>query len=134
MRAELIAAVCVVLLITPAGGKDAADRAPLLRPAGSLGVTPPEVDFGSQAVGTSSQPRNLTLTNTTNTNVTVGDITTSGIDFTQTNTCQQQLAAGANCTVAVTFTPAVTGLRLGTLIVSDSAASPHFVVLTGTGE
>jgi hypothetical protein len=44
------------------------------------------------------------------------------------------LAAGATCAMTVTFTPAATGARAGTLSITDNAAeSPHTVSLMGTG-
>jgi hypothetical protein len=43
------------------------------------------------------------------------------------------LAAGATCTVAVTFTPAAAGARTATLTIADNATgSPQTVALTGT--
>src|SRR5437763_1216491 len=44
------------------------------------------------------------------------------------------LAAGANCTIDVTFTPTVSGARTGTLSVVDNAGgSPQSVALIGNG-
>jgi hypothetical protein len=44
------------------------------------------------------------------------------------------LAAGAYCTINVTFTPQVVGGQSGTLSVTDNAAgSPHTVALSGIG-
>ena len=55
-------------------------------------------------------------------------------DFAQTNNCDTTLAAGASCTVNVTFTPTVTGVRTGTVSFSDNAPqSPQVVSLSGTG-
>jgi len=110
----------------------------VVRPAGvasSIVMTPQKVEFGPQPVGMSSQPRVATLTNISSANVTVRGISAAGIDFTETNDCPANLAPGATCKIEVTFTPAVTGLRLGTIIVSASdPTSPLFLVLSGTGE
>lgn len=134
MSIGLIQAVCVVLLLSSAGTQARTDVAQPMRPT-SIAVTPGKIDFGSQAVGTSSQPKAATLTNVSNASVTISDISASGIDFTETNDCPGNLAPGSNCKIEVTFTPAITGLRLGTIIVSGSdAAGPRFLVLTGTGE
>jgi hypothetical protein len=44
------------------------------------------------------------------------------------------VAAGANCTVGVTFSPAVVGPVSGTLTFTDAAAtSPQLVTLSGSG-
>ncbi len=63
----------------------------------------------------------------------ITSIVTTG-DFAQTNTCASSLAAGASCAITVTFTPGTTGLRSGTLTVTDDAnTSPQSATMTGTG-
>jgi hypothetical protein len=55
-------------------------------------------------------------------------------DFAQTNTCGASLAAGAACTIRVTFKPTTTVTRTGSLNVSDNTAgSPQMVSLSGSG-
>ena len=125
--------MCLSFAIGAGGQKDAAD--PVQRPtSGPLEVTPAKIDFGSQPAGTTSPARTATLTNRTNQNVSIRDIAASGIDFSETHTCQGTLAAGAHCTIDVTFTPAITGPRLGTVLITTDSPSPLFLVLTGTGE
>jgi hypothetical protein len=53
----------------------------------------------------------------------------------QSNTCGSSLAAGANCTVAVTFAPKATGNRTGTLSISDDSQNGTLQTLSlnGTG-
>ncbi len=54
--------------------------------------------------------------------------------YTQTNTCGTGLAAGASCSITVTFTPQATGTIAATVNVTDNAAgSPQTISLTGTG-
>src|SRR5947199_228604 len=44
------------------------------------------------------------------------------------------LAAGANCTINVTFTPTASGARTGTLSLTDNAGgSPQIMTLSGNG-
>jgi hypothetical protein len=106
-----------------------------VRQASSLTITPGKLEFRPQAVGTRSQPATATLTNVSSAEVTISDISASGIDFTQANDCPTNLAPGADCKIDITFTPAVTGPRLGTIIVSGSdPTSPRFLVLSGIGE
>ena len=96
-------------------------------------VAPATLSFGNQAVGTSSVVKTLTVTNNLGTALSVSSIAVSG-DFAQTNTCGTSVAAGANCTVSVTFTPTATGSRTGTLTITDSANnSPQTVSLAGNG-
>jgi len=98
-------------------------------------LTPPKLDFGSVPVGTTSLPKIATLTNTSNSALTVRDISASGIDFAETNTCPSTLPAGGSCATEVTFKPAIDGPRMGTIMISTSdPASPQFLVLTGTGQ
>jgi Abnormal spindle-like microcephaly-assoc'd, ASPM-SPD-2-Hydin len=102
--------------------------------ASVVGLTPAKLDFGLLPVGTASQPRTATLTNTSNSALSVRDISASGIDFSETNTCPLSLPAGESCAIDVTFKPAIDGPRIGTIIISTSdPTSPQLLVLTGTG-
>ncbi len=95
------------------------------------------IDFGNQAVGTTSSARAVTLTNTGTASLTVTSATISGVDaaeFTQTGNCVGAFAPGAGCTMNVTFTPAVAALRSAAIAITDNApGSPHTVALAGTG-
>jgi hypothetical protein len=54
--------------------------------------------------------------------------------FAEGNNCGTSLAAGASCTVTVTFAPTAAGSASGTLSVNSSApGSPLTVALSGTG-
>ena len=100
-------------------------------------VSPTSAAFANQQVNTTSAAQNVTLSNTGGSTLTISSITVTGAnpgDFAQTNTCGTSVAAGANCTISVTFTPTVAAARTATLSVSDNAAgSPQTVALTGTG-
>jgi hypothetical protein len=91
-------------------------------------------------VGSSSAPQPVTLTNTGSAALTISGIAFTGSnpgDFSQTNNCPTSpstLAAGANCTISVTFTPTTTGPRNATLTITDNASdSPQNVSVSGTG-
>lgn len=62
-------------------------------------------------------------------------ITGSGASsFSQTNTCGTSLAAGASCSILVTFTPTAGGTLTASVSIADNVAgSPQTVALTGTG-
>jgi len=103
-------------------------------------LSPTNLTFSSQVVGTASSAQTVTLTNTGSAALTVSSIGLSGTnagDFAQTNTCPlgpATLAAGAKCTIGVTFKPTATGARTATLAVADDATgSPQTVGLSGTG-
>ncbi|RCG27078.1 choice-of-anchor D domain [Sphaerisporangium album] len=102
-------------------------------PAVSLSASPGSLSFASRAVGSTSPAQAVTVTNTGTGTANLGAIATTG-DFAQTKTCGATLAAGASCTVSVTFTPTATGARTGTLsIASNAPGSPLTVALSGTG-
>ena len=97
-------------------------------------LAPTSLTFSGTQVGTTSSAQVVTLTNQGNANLTISGIAISG-NYAQTNNCSGTLAASASCTINVTFTPTATGIRAGTLSVTDSAAgSPQTVALTGTGQ
>jgi probable HAF family extracellular repeat protein len=95
------------------------------------------LSFGTVVLGTSSPAKTVTLTNVGTITFTISGIAITGTDagdFAQTHTCGSSLAAGASCTVSVTFKPTQIGNRTGTLSVTDNApGSPQTVSLSGTG-
>jgi centrosomal CEP192-like protein len=58
---------------------------------------------------------------------------TGSTAFTFTKTCGTILAAGASCTVDVTFTVPAVGSYSGSLNVYESAGAIHKIPLSGTG-
>ncbi len=105
-------------------------------PAASL--TAPSAFTAS--AGTTSTAQAATLQNTGSaplTGITTSITGTNPGDFavtTGSNACGSTLAAGASCSIYVTFTPAGGSAYSATLSVADNAAtSPQTVALTGTG-
>ncbi len=109
----------------------------LQSPMVSLSINPPNLSFGNQPLNTASAPMSFLLTNTGTANLNLSTITITGTnpgDFAETDNCGTVLAFGANCTVAVTFTPMALGARSATLVIPDNApGSPQTVALSGTG-
>jgi Beta-propeller repeat/Abnormal spindle-like microcephaly-assoc'd, ASPM-SPD-2-Hydin len=102
-------------------------------PAPNAAVAPTTLTFSNVPVGHSSLSQSVTLTNAGNASMSIAGLQITG-DFSQTNTCSTSLAAGANCTISVVFTPTAEGTRTGTLTINDNAqGSPQTVSLTGTG-
>ena len=101
-------------------------------PAATL--TPASLAF-STTTGTTSPTQNATLTNTGHAPLTITGISLTGANsasFASTNTCGSTLAAGASCTISMTFDPTSTGTDAATLSVSDNAPdSPQTSSLTG---
>nr|WP_083976573.1 ThuA domain-containing protein [Herbidospora sakaeratensis] len=111
--------------IFPGGG----DQPPTV----NLTASPTSLSFAARTVGSTSPAQTVTITNTGTGSATLGTVATTG-DFAQTKTCGTTLAAGASCTVNVTFTPTATGTRTGTLsVASNDPNGPLTVALSGTG-
>ncbi|HEV2380406.1 MAG TPA: FG-GAP-like repeat-containing protein [Terriglobia bacterium] len=95
------------------------------------------LSFSTQLVGTSSASKPVTLTNTGAATLTITSISISGsnpADFSETNNCGSSVAAGASCTISVTFKPTAKGTRTASLSIVDNApGSPQTVSLTGAG-
>jgi hypothetical protein len=102
-------------------------------PSAVLSASPSSLTFPSQAVSTTSAAQSVTIANT---GTAAASLTSVGItgDFAEGNNCGTTLAAGASCTVTVTFKPTASGTRTGTLTMNSNATnSPATVSLTGTG-
>ncbi len=101
-------------------------------------VTPGSLTFGTQAVGTTSAPQIVTLTNNETTALTLTGITASGdyvVTAAGTSPCGSSVAAKAQCTIGVEFSPTQTGTIGGVLSISYSASnSPLEVSLVGTAQ
>jgi hypothetical protein len=105
--------------------------------ATAISFSPTAVNFGNQAKGTSSQPQPVTMINVGSSTITINKIWLSGgqpNNFSQTNNCGAALAAGASCTISVTFTPLTKGPLTANLTVADTGgASPQKVPVSGNG-
>ncbi len=93
------------------------------------------LNFGPQAVGTTSQPQTVTLSSKGDTPVTITSVSGSG-DFSVSEDCTtlSPLAVDATCDIDVTFSPTTLDPKSGTItIVSNSLSSPDVVSLAGGG-
>jgi alpha-tubulin suppressor-like RCC1 family protein len=96
-------------------------------------LTPPAINFTTQAVGTTSAAQTLTITNNGQASLVLGVPTLSGPFAITGNTCAS-VAPSGNCTVAVTFSPSANGAAAGQLsIPSNAPNSPHVIALNGVG-
>ncbi len=99
-------------------------------------LVPASVQFLGVAVGASSAPQVVTLTNADSTLMHLWQIAITGTDagdFSRTTACKSTLAAGAHCSVKVTFAPTKAGTRTASLLISDDGGgSPQAVPLSGT--
>jgi len=103
----------------------------------SVSLSSSSLTFAARDIGTTSIPQTVTLTNTGDATLTIAGETFSGAnvgDFPiEANTCGSSLAAGANCTLTISFAPTASGARSAVLqIMSNAASSPDNIQLMGT--
>lgn len=117
-------------------GGDAAAQSVTLSGTGivpTYSLSPTTLAFGNQTHGTSSAPLPITLTNMGTLAVPITSITASGM-FSEANNCGGSVAAGATCTIEVTFAPTTKGAKTGTLkVTAGGGAATMTASLTGTG-
>jgi Abnormal spindle-like microcephaly-assoc'd, ASPM-SPD-2-Hydin/NHL repeat len=106
-------------------------------PTPQASLSPNPLAFPSTLVGTAATALPMTLSNAGTAALTITSISVAGTNassFGQSNNCGASLAAGANCTITVTFTPSAAGSLSASISVVDNATgSPHTAALTGTG-
>ena len=104
-------------------------------PVASLSST--TLGFGAVNTGSTSSQQTVMLTNTGAATLQLSAISISNSEFARVGgTCAPTtaLAVSASCSMTLTFTPAATGVRSGTLTISHNAAvTTSTVSLAGTG-
>ena len=105
---------------------------------GASAVSPSSLSWAAVATGTRSGQKAVILTNGNTAAINIGSISFSGAnpgDFTvYSKTCGASLAAGANCTANIVFSPTATGTRKAVLNFNDSDSNtPQTVLLSGLG-
>ncbi len=106
-------------------------------PEPKVSVSPSSLKFSVTAVGKTSTAQKVTVTNTGTVALTFWSdgIVITGADagsFSKTaTTCSTGLAVGAFCTISVEFKPTATGTSSAILSITDNAAGPQKVTLTG---
>ena len=102
-------------------------------------LTPTSLSFATQVLGTTSAAQNLTLTNSGAAAMNISALTLGGTnagDFARAGTCAvgTPVAAGASCTISISFTPAAAGARSATISVASNAGNGTVSAsLSGTG-
>ena len=146
VRGGFLVLAALTALAVPAAaagdhGSGGGGGAPPPPPAGAPAVTftPTSLTFAAQAIGTTSAPQSITVSNTGNAPLFINSAATRGanpLDFTQVSDgCSAvTLAAGTSCSVSITFSPTASGARSATFILTDNAAgSPQTVPISGSG-
>lgn len=101
--------------------------------APSVSLSPFSLQYGTQAIGTTSQPSNVVMRNMGSSPLTISGIS-NPTDFSVTNTCGTNLPAAGTCTFSIAFSPTIFGqLNEAIVIQDDAAGSPHTINLAGHG-
>jgi hypothetical protein len=102
--------------------------------APTVNISPTQLNFGNQKVGTKSAPMSAKLTNRGAGALLISSIAVSSSEYSVANNCGSSLGQNKSCTLTVTFTPSKTGPRTATITVTDNATnSPQKLFLTGSG-
>ncbi len=109
--------------------------------SGSLNSSPLRLSvgtlaFGDEAVGATSPPQTVTLTNGGSGTVNIASIVPSAGFVTNSTTCGATLPANQSCSLSISFAPTAVGPVQGTLTVTSDANGPgtvQTVSLSGTG-
>jgi len=104
----------------------------------SIALSPASLNFATVAVGNTSSPKSVTVTNVSTATVTFSGFVfaggTAGDYLISANTCGATIAAAANCSVSVEFKPTAVGTRNSKLNVKNNGGgSPSSVNVTGVG-
>jgi hypothetical protein len=108
----------------------------------TLKIKPKALKFPATTVGTPSKPKTVKVSNPKGKKkhpglpVLIEMISNPGPGvFMQTNNCPASLAAGASCSISVTFTPSAATKQTGTLVITDNGnGGMQKVPLSGTGK
>lgn len=104
-------------------------------PGPQLTLTPPSLNFGPIAVGSSSAAQTVTVSNTGTGNLTISNITSDNSQFTFTSAALPiTLPAGGSTNVDVVFSPTSLGPQSGNIIFThDAPGSPTSLPVQGVG-
>ena len=101
-------------------------------PAPDISVNPTQLDFGLEQVGSTSQPRTVTVANAGPAPLVISRLVAQG-DFGFTSDCgASALSNQASCRIDAVFAPVVPGLRVGSItLTSNDPDSPIVQVALG---
>jgi probable HAF family extracellular repeat protein len=115
------------------------NHAYLLRPT-SVSLAPTGLSFGNSVIGVTSSSKTatcgactVTLTNAMGAAITVGGLTVIGPFASTSDNCPASLAAGASCTVNLSFTPNGPDANAGAMSIT-AGGTPYAVLLRGIGK
>jgi hypothetical protein len=102
-----------------------------------VSLSPTKLDFGDQAIGTTSSSQRVTLTNVGTTALQISSIAISGQNpesFQEATTCGLTLGPKASCQIGVRFKPISIGVLTASVEITDQGGgSPQVIALSGNG-
>ena len=101
-----------------------------------VSYSPFSLTFGPQAIGTTSPPQTITLTNTGTAGLTIGTITAAGSDFAAGNDCPENaIPPKGTCMITVTWTPNADAEipETGAITITDNAQNQGTQTIGLTG-
>ena len=123
----LVILVCGILVLSACGGGSISAGAP------AVTLSANSLSFPDEAPGGASPAQALSVRNSGTAQLQITGISV-GPDFQEIDDCSSPLAAGAICTINVTFAPTTTGSLQETVTITDNArGSPHNISLSGNG-
>jgi len=123
----LALSLCGVLALNACGGGSMSPGTP------AVTFSPSSLNFPDEVVGAASPAQVITVTNSGTAALNLTGVTVA-VNFQEIDDCGSQVAAGAHCTINVTFAPTTTGNLQGAITVADNASgSPQSIALTGQG-
>jgi uncharacterized protein DUF1573 len=119
--------VFLLALLTGCGGGSMSPGSPVVT------LSTNSLAFPNEVVGAASPAQVVTFTNSGTAPLDITGITV-GINFQELDDCGSKIAAGAHCTINVTFVPTTAGNLQGAITVADNASgSPQSITLAGQG-
>jgi hypothetical protein len=117
----------------PAATSDGNVTSPTSATAAMLSASASTLSFGNVQVGTSTSQL-ITLTNSSNSNLTISAVSTSGAGFSTSGASDITLTANQSINMYVNFDPTAAGSAAGTVIVASNAMNSMVSVsISGTG-
>jgi Protein of unknown function (DUF1566) len=119
------------------GSANGINKSKTLSVTPAASVSPTSIKFGNQPLNAPSATRTTTLQNKGATSYSISGIALTGTNashYAMSEDCPGVLAAGASCTIAVTFKPMSAGSKPAKVTVTTTATSvPLIVSLSGVG-
>jgi hypothetical protein len=108
-------------------GTSSANTAP-----GALGLSSSTLTFSGYTIG-DNPSKSVTVSNSGGAAIGIGSVAIAGDpSFTVRTTCGTSLAAGASCSITITFKPTAYGTFTSTATLTEASGAQHPIAVTGS--